>query len=125
MPSTLIPLWQQTAQLIPEQFLRQHPGCWIQHYDHTPAKDPTKAFSTPSFHPRVARWKQRQRCAVCFSLQEFSRARIKESLVSFRNLGVDIDLVPRQERQTLSLTEIDTRKEAYLQKRLLAFPLRP
>src|SRR4051794_23822725 len=123
MTSTLATLRQQ-PQPTPARFLAAQPGCWVQYYDDTAAKDPAKALSARSFQVVVARRKQQQRCAVCFSLQAFGAARTKEGLLAFRNLGVDVDLVAAADRRTLSLAEIDRRKEAYLQERLLPFPLK-
>jgi len=116
---------RQTRQLTPERFLWAQPGCWIQYYDDTPAKDPAKALSTRSFNPSVARRKQENRCAVCFSLQAFGEARTKEQLLCFRNLGVDVDLVSPPEKRELSPAEIDRRKDEYLCRHLLPFPLKP
>lgn len=82
-----------------------HPGAWVQYYDDTPAKDPAKALSVPSFDIPVARRKQQERCAVCFSLQTFKGARTKESIAEFRNLGIDVDLVAPAERRATSATD--------------------
>src|SRR5262249_24106789 len=60
-----------------------------------------------------------------FSLQAFGDARTKESLLCFRNLGVDVDLIPPPERRSLPLLEIDKRKDEYLRRVLLPFPLKP
>src|SRR5437588_2831432 len=122
MTSSLATL-RQTPQLPPATFLAAHPGCWIQYYDDTVAKDPAKALSARSFSVAVARRKQQQRCAVCFSLQAFGEARTKEGLLCFRNLGVDVDLVSAPERRSLPTSEIDRRKDKYLVRRLLPFPL--
>ncbi len=116
---------RQTPQIPPTQFLAAHPGSWMQYYDDTEAKDPAKALSARSFSLAVARRKQRQRCAVCFSLQAFGDARTKEGLLVYRNLGVDVDLVSASERRTLPAAEIDRRKDDYLTQRLLPFPLKP
>lgn len=115
---------RQTIQPTPAKFILAQPGCWIQYYDDTAAKDPRKAQSARFFDVVVARRKQQDRCAVCFSLQAFGDSRTKEGLISFRNLGVDVDLVRASERQTLSLSEIDRRKETYL-VHLFSFPLKP
>lgn len=125
MRSPLTTLRHNAPQLSPNVFLAYHPGSWIQYYDDTPAKDPTKAFSTRFFSPAFAAKKQQERCAVCFSLQAFKGARTKEHLTQFRTLGVDVDLVPQAERQSLTAEEIDTRKDEYLRKVLLPFPLKP
>jgi hypothetical protein len=93
---------RQTPQLGPARFLAAHPGCWIQYYDDTEAKDPTKALSARSFNVAVARHRQLDRCAVCFSLQAFGEARTKEGLLSYRNLGVDVDLIPAAKRHTVT-----------------------
>src|SRR3989442_13468384 len=100
MPALLTTL-RQTPQLTPTKFLAAHPSCWIQYYDDTDAKDPAKALSARSFSLAVARRKQQQRCAVCFSLQAFEDARTKEGLLCFRNLGADVDLVSAPERRML------------------------
>src|SRR6266446_8725799 len=117
MVSSLTTL-RQTPPLTPTKFLAAHPGCWIQYYDDTDAKEPAKAFSARSFNLAVARRKQQQRCAVCFSLQAFEKARTKEGLLCFRNLGVDVDLVTALERRALSTAEIDRWKDEYLVRRL-------
>lgn len=106
-------------------FLAQQPGCVIQYYDDTPQKDPAKALSRRTFHPRIARYKQRQRCAVTFSLQAFRGARRKEKILWFRTLGIDVDLVSGAERERIAETEIERRKDDYLRSCLLAFPLKP
>lgn len=116
---------RQLPQPSPTQFLAAHPGCWIQYYDDTPAKDPAKALSVRSFQVDIARRKQQERSSVCFSLQQFGEARTKEGLLSYRNLGVDVDLLAALERNSLSSAEIDRRKEEYLARRLLPFPLKP
>src|SRR5438552_2236027 len=90
---------RQTPQLTPAQFLALQPGCWVQYFDDTPAKDPSKALGTPIFHPATARRKQAAKCAVCFSLQAFHKARTTAEILCYRNLGVDVDLVPPAERQ--------------------------
>lgn len=124
MPSTLATL-RQTPQISPKRFVAANPGCWIQYYDDTPAKDPVKALSTNTFDAAVAMRKQEKRCAVCFSLQAFGRSRTKEELLCFRNMGVDVDLVPAGERPKLSMKEIERRKDVYLTGCLLPFPLKP
>ncbi len=116
---------RQTPQLTPARFLAAHPGCWIQYYDDTEEKDPSKALSARSFDAKIARRKQQERCAVCFSLQAFGEARTKEGLLVYRNLGVDVDLVSPAQRRTVSPTDIDCRKEEYLSRYLLPFPLKP
>ncbi len=116
---------RQTPQPGPMRFLRYQPGCWVQYFDDTPAKDPWKALSSRTFDIEVARHKQLDRCGVCFSLQAFGSSRTKEELISFRNLGVDIDLVAARERAAMSREEIDRRKEQYLRQVLLPFPLKP
>src|SRR5438045_7968955 len=97
-----LPTLRQIPQTTPSKFLLAQPGCWVQYYDDTPTKDPKKALSAQSFDVVIARRKQQDRCAVCFSLQAFGDARTKEELLSFRNLGVDVDLVSASERRTLS-----------------------
>src|SRR5581483_9417000 len=126
LPSmSILSTLRQTTQPSPAKFLEAQSGCWIQYYDDTRAKDTAKALSVRSFDPDVARGKQEQRCAVCFSLQEFGDARTKEGLVSYRNLGVDVDLISAQEHRTLSPEAIDRRKDDYLTGCLLSFPLKP
>ena len=90
---------RQTPQVSPAQFLASHPGCWVQYYDDTDAKDPAKALSARSFDLAVARRKQQERCAVCYSQQAFGEARTKEGLLCYRNLGVDVDLISAAERR--------------------------
>src|SRR5712691_7039348 len=104
---TDISILRQTAQPGPQRYLRDHPGCWVQYYDDTPAKDPVKALSARWFDPAVAERKQREKCAVCFSLQAFRGARTKDGVLSFRNLGVDVNLIPASERATLTAAQID------------------
>jgi len=124
MLSSLVTL-RKTRQVPPTRFVAANPGCWIQYYDDTAAKDPTKAMSVNSFNLTVAQRKQQEGCAVCFSLQAFGHSRTKEELLCFRNLGVDVDLILAAERRTLSVEEIDRRKDAYLTHCLLLFPLKP
>jgi hypothetical protein len=116
---------RQTPPVHPSRFLAAHPGCHIQYFDDTPARDSAKALSTPSFDVAVARRKQQERCAVTFSLQAFGESRTKAELLCFRNLGVEIDVVPAAARRAFSTAAIDRRKEEYLVSRLLPFPLRP
>lgn len=106
-------------------FLAANPGSWLQYYDDTPARDPAKALSAPRFETDVALRKQRERCAIGFSLQPFGQRRTRDCLLCFRTLGVDVDLVPSGERETLSADTIDRRKDEYLGTRLSIFPLRP
>jgi hypothetical protein len=121
----LLDTLRQTPQPGPARFLAAHPGCWIQYYDDTGGKDPGKALSTLSLEPDVARRKQQQGCAVCYSLQAFGETRTGEGFLCFRNLGVDVDLVAGSERRTALPADIDRRKEEYLGRRLLPFPLKP
>ena len=107
-------LRQNTKQPTPETFLHSQPGCFVQYYDDSPAKDPSKALSAALYNPATAKRKQQEWCAVCFSLQAFEGARTKEHLLSYRNLGVDIDLVPAPERKRMPESEIDRRKDDYL-----------
>ena len=123
--SSSLAILRQTPKIIPSKFLAAQPGCWIQYYDDTSAKNSAKALSARLFNVVVARRKQQQRCAVCFSLQAFGEARTKEGLLSFRNLGVDVDLLTAAERRTLAPAEIDKRKEDYLTRCLLPFALKP
>jgi hypothetical protein len=116
---------RRTPPLLPAQFLTAHPGCWIQYFDDTPARDASKALAAQRFDPATMRRKQEEQCAVCFSLQAFGASRTKEGLLCFRNLGVDIDLVPPADRGRLTPDEIDLRKDEYLASCLLRFPLRP
>lgn len=117
---------RQTPQLTPAQFLTFQPGCWIQYFDDdTSAKDPAKALGTAVFDPAVARRKQAERCAVCFSLQAFGKARTRQELLCYRNMGVDVDLLGPAEKRLLSPEQIDARKDAYLAERLWPFPLEP
>ncbi len=116
---------RQTPQPTPAKFLAAQPGCWIQYYDDTAAKNPARALSARSFDFGTARRKQRARCAVGFSLQAFGTSRTKEGFLCFRNLGVDIDPFTAIKRRRLSSEEIDRWKEEYLNQRLLPFPLKP
>jgi hypothetical protein len=125
MSVSLDTLRRQAAQPPPSVFLRAHPGCWIQYYDDTGADRPGTALSAPAFDPLLTERKQRDRCAVCFSLQAFQGSRTKAGLLSFRNLGVDVDLVPAAEQPGLAAAEVDRRKDEYLDRRLKPFPLRP
>jgi hypothetical protein len=124
MTHSLVAL-RQASQPGPERFLRWQPGCHLQYFDDTPSKNPWKALSMRSFDVELARVKQLQGCAVCYSLQAFGRTRTKEGLLSFRNLGVDVDLVGAAERHSLLAEEIDARKQEWLTNRLLPFPLSP
>jgi hypothetical protein len=125
MNSLLTTLRQQTPQPTPAEFLAQHPGCWIQYYDDTDAKDPGKAVSAPFLNPWFAKTKQQDKCAICFSLQAFKGARRQECVAFFRNLGVDVDLVRKGEQGTIASAEIDRVKEEYLRTCLQPFPLKP
>jgi hypothetical protein len=123
--TTSLATLRRHPQPAPAQFLGAHPGCWIQYYDDTAGRDPGKALSAATFDPAVAARKQKEKCAVGFSLQPFRKARIKEELLCLRNLGVDVDLVPAADRGRLSDAEIDRRKDEYLSRCLLPFPLKP
>ncbi len=125
MTSLLTRLRQNAPCITARQFLAAHPGSWIQYYDDTPAKNPAKALSARTFDPGLARRKQREMCAVAFSLQPFGESRTRNHLLCFRTLGVDVDLVPPPARQVLSPVAIDARKEAYLHRFLAPFPLKP
>ena len=125
MTNFLLRLRQTTPQPTPAQFLRWQPLCWIQYYDDTAAKDPAKALSVATFDPATAERKQREHCAVGFSLQGFVGGRTREKFSSYRNLGVDVDLVRAPERWSLATAEIDRRKEEYLETCLVPFPLKP
>jgi len=70
----------------------------VQYFDDTPAKDPAKALSVRTFDPGTACRKQQDHCAVCYSLQAFGTRRTKDQLLVYRNLGVDIDVVPAAHR---------------------------
>ena len=123
--TALLTSLRRARQPTPAQFLAAHPGCWVQYFDDTPARDASKALAARVFDPDVARRKQAERCAVCFSLQAFGESRTKEGLLCYRNLGVDVDLVPAAERGTLPPDAIDRRKDEYLERHLLPFPLKP
>jgi hypothetical protein len=125
MTSALVTLRQNAPHITVTQFLASNPASWIQYFDDTPTNDPAKALSSPIFDRETARRKQRERCAICFSLQAFGASRTKASLLCYHNLGADIDLVSIAERAHLSPEAIDRRKEEYLQNILLAFPLKP
>jgi hypothetical protein len=125
MSFSLAHLRLHAPRITAREFLAAHPGSWLQYYDDTPARDPAKALSALRFETDVALRKQRERCAIGFSLQPFGKRRTRECLLFFRTLGVDVDLVPSGERETLSPDAIDCRKEEYLKTRLSPFPLRP
>lgn len=78
-----------------------------------------------SFRTAVASCKQRERCAVCFSLQAFEASLTREGLLCYRNLGVDVNLAGEPQWRPYSDEEMDGRKNAYLTNCLLAFPLQP
>src|SRR5207248_2751636 len=59
-----------------------------------------------------------------FSLQPFGESRTKDELLCYRTLGVDVDLVAPPARTTLPADAIDARKDVYLRRVLLPFPLR-
>lgn len=103
--------------ITPERFLRYHPGCFIQYFDDTPAKNPAMALSADRFDPEVAAGKQAAGCSVCYSLQAFQRTRTKAGLLCHRNLGVDVDLGHH--------ADVDLAKQAYLADVLSRFPLGP
>lgn len=119
----LTTLRQNAPRITARRFLSFNPGAHIQYFDDTPAKDPRKALAANAFDPVAARRKQRDRCAVCFSLQAFGDRRTKDDLLCFRNLGVDVDLVAPPARATLPAGAIDRRKEEYLRQVLGPFPL--
>jgi len=125
MASLLETLRQHALPLTPEEFLTHHPGCWIQYYDDTSAKNPALALSAPAFDRDVARARQGDRCAVCFSLQAFEGARTADRLVCVQNLGVDVDLGRNENRELLPADQIDQVKDDYLRQWLLDFRLRP
>ena len=125
MDSPLSHLRQHAPNCTPAQFLAANPGSWVQYYDDTPARDVTKALSVRSFDPLMAERKQREGCAVGFSVQSFGERRTKEGLLCFRTLGVDVDLVPAAERESLSTEEIDRRKDDYLRQVMIPFRLSP
>jgi hypothetical protein len=124
MISLLERLRQNASRPTPATFLNWQSGCWIQYFDDTRSNDPSKAFSTPVFDPVFCKQKQEAMCAVCFSLQAFGRARTKEELLVYRNLGVDVDLISASEKQSITEQGIEARKEEYLYKTLVPFPLR-
>lgn len=125
MTSVLNSLRQRAPGLTAQQFVNAQPGCHIQYFDDTPARDPAKALTTRRFDPETARRKQADHCAVCYSLQAFGARRTKDQLLSYRNLGVDIDLVPAAHRARLPDAESDRRKDEYLRHCLFQFPLQP
>jgi hypothetical protein len=125
MDSPLHTLRRAAPEVTPQRFLAAHPGCHIQYFDDTVTKDPAKALSVRTFDPATARRKQSEFCAVCYSLQAFGARRTKDQLLVYRNLGVDIDVVPAAHRACLPEAESDRRKDEYLGRWLLPFPLRP
>ncbi len=118
-------LRRSAPAMTPEQFMAYHPNAWVQCYDDTPAKDPVKAASKPGFLPAFSRKKQQDCCALCFSLQAFKGARQKDTIAAFRHLGVDVDLIHPEEKGKIAVTEIDCRKEEYLERCLKPFPIKP
>lgn len=125
MTSLLTALRQTAPHTTARRFLTAQAGCWIQYYDDTPAKNPAKSLSARTLDPETARRKQRDACAVTFSLQAFGDSRTKEGLLCLHNLGVDVDLIPAAARAALTADGIDRRKEAYLRLCLRPFPLEP
>jgi hypothetical protein len=125
MTSLLTRLRQNAPRITASRFVAMHPGSHIQYFDDTPAKDQRKALSARSFDPGLARRKQRERCAVTFSLQPFGESRTKDQLLCYRTLGVDVDLIAPPARATMLHDAIDARKEQYLRTVLGPFPLRP
>src|SRR5437868_5159899 len=125
MNCSLTTLRDNAPRITATKFLAAQPWSWIQYYDDTPAKDPAKALSARSFDPVTARRKQREKCAVGFSLQSFDTSRTKDQLLCYRTLGVDIDLIAPPARMTMPAEMIDARKETYLYCVLLSFPLKP
>lgn len=118
MPTLDLAALRGTAPTItPEQFLRYHPGCFLQYFDDTPSKDPAKALSADRFDPAVAARKQADGCAVCYSLQAFQGSRTKEGLLVHRHLGVDVDQGKGG--------DLDRAKRHYLTAVLSRFPLGP
>ncbi len=103
--------------ITPEQFLRYQPGCFIQYFDDTPAKDSSKALSADRYDSAVAARKQAAHISVCYSLQAFQKSRTKEGFLCHRNMGVDVDLGDNG--------EIDRAKQVYLADVLARFPLGP
>ncbi len=125
MSSLLASLREHAAPLTPEGFLAHHPGAWVQYYDDTPAKDPTKALSAPAFDRATAQAKQADSCAVCFSLQAFDGARTADRLIRVQNLGVDVDLGEAADGTPADEETVEAAKEYYLRDFLPRFPLRP
>ena len=110
-------LRQSAPSLLPEAFLRYHPGSFLQYFDDTPAKDPGKALSADRYDPVVAARKQAEHCSVCYSLQAFQGTRTKAGFLCYRNMGVDVDLG--------HAGDLDSAKQAYLTRVLAPFPLIP
>ena len=125
MSSLLASLREHAAPLTPEGFLAHHPGAWVQYYDDTPAKYPTKALSAPAFDRATAQAKQADSCAVCFSLQAFDGARTADRLIRVQNLGVDVDLGEAADGTPADDETVEAAKEYYLRDFLPRFPLRP
>jgi hypothetical protein len=125
MTSLLATLRQRAPRTTASAFLAQQFGSYIQYYDDTPARDSAKALSARTFDIAAARRKQRDRCAVGFSLQAFGTGRTADQLLCFRTMGVDVDLVPAADRVIAAPEDIDRMKEAYLRTVLARFPLKP
>ncbi len=125
MHSPLATLRQNAPRITATRFLHAHPGSHIQYFDDTAAKNPLKALSARAFDPVVARRKQREKCAIGFSLQPFGESRTKGELLFYRTLGADVDLIAPPARATLPPERIDARKDEYLRSVLLPFPLKP
>src|SRR4051794_30232789 len=107
MSALLQTLRRHALPLAPEAFLNYHPGCWVQYYDDTAAKNTALGLSVPTFDREVARAKQAERCAVCFSLQAFEGARKADRLVCVQNLGVDVDLGREENGEPLPPDRLD------------------
>ncbi len=123
--SWLTTLRRSTPQMTPARFLHAQPGSIVRYHDDTPAKDPSKALSTARFDSEQAKKKQREGCAVRFSLQAFEGGCDREHLLVYHNLGVEIDLATGADRAAVAAPEMDRRKDDYLVRYLRPFPLRP
>jgi hypothetical protein len=113
---------KEIPQPEPWIFLDHFPGAFLQYFDDTPARDPTKALSTSRFRPAQADCKQEQGCGVYFSPNAFIGARRLSSLKRIQAVFLDIDCGKEGDGQ--ARPEVARRKEGELLA-LLTSPLPP